>query len=164
MGSNGVRHASNKASERQASIGLPWAQCGLIREHTIPVSIVCKRVREILSRLPAGEADATLRDVTSPIAPGLWSPRALHIADVVLKGTLMAWITEPEDQRLSAKGLGKCMPPARKTATIHSPDTSLAKSIGRKSDQHTTDGYRPEAGCCIGKRRRRRAANGRQSP
>jgi hypothetical protein len=114
VGSKGVRHASYKAREHQASIGLPWDQCGLIREHTIPVSVVCKRVREVLSRLPAGEADATLRNVTSPIAPGLWSPRGLQIAGVVLQGTLMTWLTETEDRRLSAKGLGKRMPPGWK--------------------------------------------------
>jgi hypothetical protein len=114
VGSNGVGHASHKARERQASMGLPWHKCGLIREHTIPVSVVCKRVREVLSRLPARHADAMLRNASSSIAPGLWSPTALQIADVVLEGTLMAWITEPEDQRLSANGLGQRMPPGWK--------------------------------------------------
>lgn len=110
VGNKGVRHASHEARARQALLGLPWNQCGLIREHTIPISVVCKRVREVLLRTPADEA-STLRNATSPIAPGMWSPRALQVAGVVQQLTLMAWITESEDQRLLEQGLGKRMPP-----------------------------------------------------
>lgn len=110
IGSKGVRHASRQAREHQAERNAPWSECGLVREHVIPVGFVGERVREALTVLPDGDADAALRRVPSPLAPGLWSRRGLHIAEVVLDWTLLAWITPDEDVQLRKRGLGSRMP------------------------------------------------------
>lgn len=110
VGSKGVRHASARAKQQQAALGLPWSACSLIREHSIPVSVICDRVRDVLSNAPADREAATRRTVSSSIAPGLWSPVALQIAEVVMQLTVLAWITEEDDQLLTLNGLAKRMP------------------------------------------------------
>jgi hypothetical protein len=112
-GKNGVSHASTQARKRKEATGKPWHQCGLIKEHAVPVSLIYRRVLDAFSAMGLG--DPSLVDLSDLAADeqafARRNPKAWSIAKIVREETVLAWITADEDAELRKRGLQRCMPP-----------------------------------------------------
>ena len=113
-GKNGVQYASDDARKRREDIGKHWEQCGLVKEHVVPVSLIYALVHSKLTAT-CGTADTTtphvLSDqVTQGLTPEVIAlfqqhPRAWLVGRIVREWTLLAWITELENKRFDDKSL-----------------------------------------------------------
>lgn len=124
-GKNGVQYASEDARKRREAQGGHWEQCGLVKEHVVPVSLVHALVQSELVAT-CGSADTPRPHVLSdqntqgltPEVIALFQkhPRAWLVGRIVRQWTLLAWITELENKRFDDKTLHggisirKCMP------------------------------------------------------
>lgn len=111
-GRNGVQYASDDARALKHRLGLPWEQCGLRKEHVIPVGVVKKFVYEELQRPIAVNgamdrlalSDHEMTGLTPDVVELFHqNPRAWSVARVIRDWTLHAWITIKEDQRFDDK-------------------------------------------------------------
>jgi len=122
-GRNGVQFASHAARERQESTAKHWDQCGLIKEHVVPVSLIhalvqgaLKSTRAVDPAKAAGIPDEDLGGLTAGVVDLFRKhPRAWLVAKIVQDWTLLAWITESENERFDDKtrhgmSLRKSMP------------------------------------------------------
>jgi len=105
-GRNGVQYASDEAIRVKNSEGKHWEECGLIKEHALPVSLVCKRVYAELKanrQAPIGTCgpceDGGLALTPEAIALFQANPRAWQVALIIREWTHIAWITKEEDGR-----------------------------------------------------------------
>lgn len=113
-GRNGVQYASDKARAQRDSRGKPWEQCGLIKEHVIPVGVVRRLVHKELrdTIVSAGTVEPLILSglETQGLTPKVVDlfqkhPRAWMVARIIRNGTLHAWITEKEDEKFDDKAL-----------------------------------------------------------
>ncbi|ALN88594.1 hypothetical protein LC55x_5348 [Lysobacter capsici] len=95
--------------------GVLWDQCGLIKEHVIPVAVITGRVRAELETLrgrdlPAPQPSAEDRELfpAEVLALFVGHPRAWQVAQLVREWTLKAWITPEEDERLRDRARNGC--------------------------------------------------------
>lgn len=110
-GKHGVQFASDGARARRAASGLHWDKCGLVKEHVVPVSVICALVRQELGVKDEGvriaESLALLEEAAdlSPKVVALFqgNPRAWQIASLIRAWTLLAWITAEEDRKFDEK-------------------------------------------------------------
>lgn len=125
VGKGGVQYASDKAQAEKAIQEKPWEKCGLIKEHVVPVSLICAQVRNALrttrdksqaaTPLMLGDQDR-LGLTPEVIELFVQNPRAWEVARIIREWTLLAWITEEENKRFDekdrhgGKSIRKCMP------------------------------------------------------
>ena len=111
-GRNGVLYASASAREEKDLQGKRWDQCGFIKEHVVPVSQIIARVRNQLEVTRDGLQAGLLAELSGEDVQGLTPdvinlfqqhPRALQVARIVHKWTLLAWITEQENKLFDDK-------------------------------------------------------------
>lgn len=109
-GRNGVQYASDEAIRIKSSEGKRWEDCGLIKEHTFPVSLVYKRVYAELQanrEAPKGTCGPSEHEglglTPETIALFQTSPRAWQVALIIREWTHVAWITKEEDDRFDDK-------------------------------------------------------------
>ena len=110
-GKDGVQYASGAALKIREAQGTHWEQCGLIKEHVVPVSLVRQRVH---SELKAAGDQATPSPLvlsvedTQGLSPEVIllfqrHPRAWTVARIIREWTHLAWITKVEDERFDDK-------------------------------------------------------------
>lgn len=119
-GKRGVRYASAAARAAMEANGGKWTNCGLAKEHAIPVGHIHQLLIEAMG---AHRTEAELEAAKNRLAEELaasgvdpkrlagfpLNPRTIYIADIIRASTLMAWITDDEHRRLktaSKAGLG----------------------------------------------------------
>jgi len=110
-GRRGVQFASAGATAERVNRGLDWDRLGLIKEHVVPVSVICKLVRQELGRphpIPGTEdslcATGSARNLTAAESDLFREhPRAEQVARIVNAWTLLAWITPEEDRQFDDK-------------------------------------------------------------
>jgi hypothetical protein len=109
VGKEGVLYASDAARSTKEAAGKDWHKCGLVREHVVPVSLM----REfVVGKLKTTRDDGAAIDISSEDTQGLTPevialfrqhPRAWLVAQVIREWTILAWITESEDERFDDK-------------------------------------------------------------
>jgi len=109
-GRNGVQYASDEAIRIKSSEGKRWEDCGLIKEHAFPVSLVCQRVYAQLKtnkESPEGAFGSSENEglglPPETVALFQTSPRAWQVALVIREWTHVAWITKEEEGRFDDK-------------------------------------------------------------
>jgi hypothetical protein len=111
-GKNGVQYASAEARIAKQEKGERWDQCGLIKEHIVPVSLVRTLVHSELKATrdnaqtasPLALSDQDIQGFTPAVIVLFQrNPRAWQVARIIREWTLLAWITEQENGRFDDK-------------------------------------------------------------
>lgn len=111
-GRNGVQYASVSAIAEKDSQRKRWDRCGFIKEHVVPVSQIVARVRNQLEVTRGGPQAGLLAELSGNDIQGLTPavidlfqqhPRASHVARIIHKWTLLAWITKEENELFDDK-------------------------------------------------------------
>ena len=111
-GKHGVQYASDDAQSHRESHGKHWEKCGLIKEHIVPVSLICEQVTKELGStrdqsqgaMPLLLSDQDRQGLTPEVIELFQQhPRAWVVARIIREWTHLAWITEPENRRFDEK-------------------------------------------------------------
>jgi len=128
FGKHGVPFASAEAIRVQKASGKPWDKCGLVREHSVPLSILHAMVVAKVKRpMTESQMDRSVTQLRRDMKRSGLSPETIEqfplntftwrVVQVLRKWTHLAWVTKLEDKQLKAKlrdgteSLNKRMPP-----------------------------------------------------